>query len=185
MRRALVLLLLMASPALAQKAPHKEGEYGGVSPGEAPRPDPKTSRTKKPARGTLSWIGFEAKDAGAQVFFQSVAPFEATQHVEGQVLVVHLGLTRLGSNTWRPIDTRFFDNPLSRITAKKVRAARAAKGRPARSAGIEVRITFKNPVDVREGAMRSEAGPDGMHYVYLTFPAGTQTATPATNDPER
>lgn len=178
MRRALLLLVLMASPALAQKAPHKEGEYGGVTPGQAPDREPGKKAPRKPPRGTLSWIGFEAKSGGASVFFQSVAPFEATQHVEGATLVVHLDLTRLGSNTWRPIDTRFFDNPLARISAKKVRAARAAKGRPARKAGIEVRIQFKNPADVREGAMRTETGPDGMHYVYLTFPEGTAAPTP-------
>ena len=169
----------MTSSALAQ-APHREGQYGGVNPTDETRPADKPAKAKKaPPRGTLSWVGFEAKDGGAQVFLQSVAPFEVTQRVEGSTLVVSTDLTRHAANTWRPIDTRFFDNPLARITAGK---AKRGKKR-----GIELRITFKNPKDAREGSVRTETGPDGMHYVYLTFPEGTEpagTATPST-EPER
>ena len=43
------------TPDPAPIATHSEGEYGGVSPGKPEKP-------KKPVqRGTLSWIGFEAK----------------------------------------------------------------------------------------------------------------------------
>ena len=174
MCRALVLVVLLASPVLAQKAPHKEGDYGGVSPGEVRRPDPsgKPARPRKlPPRGTLTWVGFEAKDGGAQVFLQSVAPFEVTQRVEGSTLIVHLTLTRLGTNTWRPVDTRFFDNPLARITA---RAARGSKGGKQRAGGIDVRIAFKSPKDVREASVRTGTEADGMYYVYLSFPEGAE-----------
>src|SRR5882672_4325488 len=111
--RGVLLLLLLTGSAYADKPPHKEGEYGGVTPGETQKPDPaaKPGKPKRPPpKGTLTWIGFEAKDGGAEVFFQSVAPFELTQRVDGSTLVVHLSLPRLGHNTWRQIDTRFFDN---------------------------------------------------------------------------
>jgi len=187
MRRVLVLLLLASTPAVAQ-SPHREGEYGGVNPGATAAGDaaaePAKTRKRAPA-GTLTWLGFEARDGGAQVFFQSVAPFEVSQRVEDATLVVHLGLSRLATNTGRPVDTRFFDNPLARIAAKKVRAERA-KGRAARAAGIEVRIAFKQASDAQEGQVRSETGPDGMHYVYLTFPPGTAPAEePTLDEPER
>lgn len=185
MRRALLLVLLLASPALADKTPHKEGEYGGVAPGQPTKPEPgKPQKAKRrPSAGTLSWIGFEAKDGGAQLFFQSPGPFEVSQHLEGATLVVHLGLQRLGANTWRQVDTRFFDNPLSGIVARAVRASRATKEGPAHAAGLEVRIAFKNPKDAREGAMTTRTE-DGMSYVYLTFPEGSgDAATPKT--PER
>src|SRR3954465_5925993 len=112
MRGALVILLL-SGPALADNGPHKEGQYGGVTPGEtAPAVAARPPKAKRPPpKGTLTWVGFEAKDGGAEVFFQSVAPFELTQRVEGSQLVVHLALSRLGANTWRQVDTRFFDNP--------------------------------------------------------------------------
>ena len=127
-----------------------------------------------PAKGTLSWIGFEAKDGGAQVFFQSVASFTASQRVDGATLIVSLDLQRLGGNTWRPVDTRFFDNPLSSIGAKATRARGSMKR-------IEVKIRFKNAKDAREGAMRSQSEPDGMNYVYLAFPQGTgQPEAPTT-----
>jgi hypothetical protein len=172
MRRALVLVMLLAGSAWAQdqapSGPHKEGEYGGVIPGRAQAP----AKPKRAAKGTLSWIGFEAKDGGAQVFFQSAAPFEVTQHVEGSTLVVHLSLTRLGTNTEREVDTRYFDNPLARIKAKQVRASRATNTKP----GIDVRITFKNPKDAQEAATRAATEADGLSYVYLTFPEGTKAS---------
>ena len=168
--------------------PHREGEYGGVAPGQ-PGPKDKPARPKRPPpRGTLSWIGFEAKDGGASLFFQSVAAFDVQQHVEGSTLIVHLNLNRMGPNTWRTVDTRFFDNPLSFVQARQVGASRATKTRPARGAGIDVRITFKNPKDAREGTLRaSAADADGMFYAYLAFPEGTDTgAKPTTiNEPER
>ncbi len=190
MRRALLLVLIsFASPALADvgpNGPHREGDYGGVVPGAKPDPSARPGRIKRlPRRGTLSWIGFEAKDGGAQLFFQSVAPFELTQRVEGGSLIVHLSLGRLGPNTWRQIDTRFFDNPIAGMVARQVRAARATKLRPAQRSGIDVNIAFKNPKDAREGALRSQAEADGMHYVYLTFPEGTDATPPAITEPEK
>jgi hypothetical protein len=174
MRGALVMLLL-AAPVYADE-PHREGQYSGVIPGEAQSHDvsAKPAKPKRPpAKGTLTWIGFSAKDGGAEVFFQSVAPFELSQRVEGGALVVHLGLTRLGHNTWRQIDTRFFDNPLSGIVAKAVGAVRGTRDRRARGAGVEARIAFKSAKDVKEATVRTATEADGMYYAYLTFPEGT------------
>lgn len=210
MRRTLLLLLVASSSAYAQPkaaprkvpppkgdmvvvptrdtTPHREGEYGGVAPGQPSGPKDKPARPKRmPSKGTLSWIGFEAKDGGASLFFQSVAAFDIQQHVEGSTLVVHLPLTRMGANTWRTIDTRFFDNPLAFVQAKQVGATRASKTRPARGAGIDVRITFKNPKDAREGTVRAAAADaDGMFYAYLAFPEGTDSGSkPTVSDPER
>lgn len=182
MRGALVILLLAAS-ASADNDPRREGEYGGVTPGEPAREGTgKPPNAKRPApRGTLTWIGFEAKDGGAEVFFQSVAPFEVRQRVEGGSLIIHLGLTRLGQNTWRQVDTRFFDSPLSGIVARTVGAARASRRQPARSAGIEARITFKDARDARQATVRTSTEADGMYYAFLSFPQGS--AGPAVQAP--
>ena len=191
MRRALLLILLLASPALADKAPHKEGDYGGVIPGQKAEPGAKPGKTKRPpSKGTLSWIGFEAKDGGAQLFFQSVAAFDVSQHVEGSTLIVHLMLPRRAANAWRQVDTRFFENPLSGVVAKAVGAAKASKAGPAHPAGVQVRITFKNPKDAREGSLTTKTEADGRYYAYLSFPPGTPgpttttTTTPTQGDPE-
>src|ERR1044071_3696325 len=162
MRGALVILLL-AAPVYADE-PRREGQYSGVTPGEVQSHDTsgKPAKPKRPpTKGTLTWIGFAAKDGGAEVFFQSVAPFEVSQRVEGGALIVHLGLTRLGHNTWRQIDTRFFDNPLSGIVARAVGAVRATRDRRARGAGIEARIAFKSAKDVKERSEERRVGREG------------------------
>jgi hypothetical protein len=190
MRRLLLLLVLSAGPAYANdaKGPHNEGDYGGVVPGEGKKPETpsRPGKAKRPPpKGTLSWIGFEAKAGSAEVFLQSAGPFEVTQHVENGILVVYLsGVSRLGQNTWRPIDTHFFDNPLSRITARKVNAARAGKDHPAHGAGIELRIAFKNPKDAKEGTLRTAVEADGMHYSYLSF-AGSPQSDATLQEPEK
>jgi hypothetical protein len=188
MRGALAILLL-AAPVYADEL-HREGQYSGVTPGEVQPRDPssKPARPRRPPpRGTLTWIGFAAKDGGAEVFFQSIAPFEVSQRLEGGALIVHLGLTHLGPNTWRQVDTRFFDNPLSGIVARAVGAVRATRTHPAHGAGIDVRIAFKSPRDARQATVRTATEADGMSYAYLTFPEGAEPrpAAPATlQDPE-
>jgi hypothetical protein len=169
-----------AAPAIAADGPdeavavspvplHGEGDYSGVKPGVAPSADGKKPK-RPPPKGTLSWIGFEAKSGNAEIFLQSVAPFEVAQHVDNGALVVDLGgLDKLGQNTWREVDARFFDTPVARITAKHVGAAR---GKNPHGAGIEVRITFKYAKDAHEGSLRSANEADGMYYQYLTFAGG-------------
>jgi len=171
------VMVLVASPAWADdpKQQNVEGEYGGVQPGQSKKPEPTAAKKAKkpPPKGTLSWIGFETKDGGSNVFFQSVAPFEVSQRVEGGTLVVGLsGLSKLGQNTWRPIDTRFFDTSVSRVTAKK-------KGK-----AIEVRIAFKDPKGASQGSLRTATEADGMYYAYLSFAGGGGT-TGTKDTPEK
>jgi hypothetical protein len=173
MRRLLLiaglLAALFAGTAASADTAKREGEYGGVVPGQ--KPETKPGKPKRPpAKGTLTWIGFEAKDGGAQLFFQSVSAFQISQKVVGSTLIATLDLTKLAANTWRRIDTRFFDNPLSNVVAKQVRRKKA----------IEVHITFKNPKDVREGTLRTTTEADGMYYAYLSFPEGTPAPSTTT-----
>jgi hypothetical protein len=161
----------LASPALGQ-GQNPEGEYSGVQPGEGKKPDASKKAKKPPPKGTLSWIGFETKDGGSQVFFQSVAAFEVNQRIDkGAVIVTLSGLSKLGHNTWRPIDTRFFDTPIARITAKK-------KGK-----ALEVRVAFKNGKQAAQGTVRTATEADGMYYAYVTF-AGGGGGTASTKEPE-
>jgi hypothetical protein len=171
---------LTAVPAAYADDTHPEGAYNGAKPGVRPGADTGKPQ-KKPPTGTLSWIGFEAKDSGATVWFQAAGTFDVTQHVEGTTLVVNLtGLRKMVRNTRRPIETRFFDNPLARISAKAVKAKRGRKGKAGHGAGIEVRIQFRNPKDAKEGSLRTATEADGLFYAYLSFPPGTDL--PITND---
>ena len=162
---------------------HNEGEYGGVAPDHPGRPDPNQKPKRPPLPGTLSWIGFEAKDGSAEIFLQSIAAFELSQHVEGNSVVIDVPLSRLGQNTWRDVDTRYFDSPIAHIVARRVGAARAGKAGPSHGAGIEVRVAFKNPKDAHEGAVRTATEADGMYYAYLSF-AGSGGAA-STSEPEK
>jgi hypothetical protein len=158
-------------PAPAPRLPNKEGEYTGAKPGVRPGQN-EGHPQKKPRPGVLSWIGFEATEGGgATVWLQAASSLEVDQRVEGGTLVVQVtGVKRLVRNLRRHVDTRFFANPLARITAKPVSARRARKGRPARQAGVEVRIQFKNPKDAKEASVRTATEADGLNYVYLSFP---------------
>jgi hypothetical protein len=187
MRRLLVPLILAGSPAYAEDPPvtsagpasaqHPEGEYGGVQPGQGKKPETGKKAKKPPPKGTLSWIGFEVKGGGSDVFLQSPAPFEITQQVDkGAVVVTLTGVSRLGANTWRPIDTRFFDTTLSRISARK-------KGK-----SIEVRIAFKNAKDAAHGSVRTATDADGLYYGHLGFTGGSPapaSTAPTTSEPEK
>lgn len=178
MRRALLCLVLLASPAFAEDpvaGPNAEGEYGGVQPGQAKKPEPTKKPRRPPPKGTLSWIGFETKDGGSEVFFQSAAPFQVSQRVsQGAVVITLSGLTRLGHNTWRPIDTRFFDTPIAGITARK-------KGRT-----VEVRVAFKTAKEAAQGTVRTATEADGMYYAYVTFAGGGGSgAATTTEEPEQ
>jgi len=181
-----VVIALLAAPAAAQpEGPRtkQEGEYGGVNPEAPPAPPDPGARhrpRKPPPKKTLTWIGFvDRPGGGAELFFQAATPFTLGQHVEGKTLVIFLdGLTRQAHNTRRALDTRFFDSPIARVKARAVGAVKgrkARKGHPARAghpAGVEVRVTFKDPRNVAAGAVRSEQGKDGMHYVYVGFGSG-------------
>ncbi len=162
---------LAAGQAAAQPAEgnevRKEGQYAGVKPGvglEKP--------TRAPKKKSLLWMGFTAKEGGgSELFFRAVEPFGVSQRVEGKTLIVVLeGLRSQARNTRRPLDTRFFESSIARVTTRKVGARRGRK------AGIEVRITFKDARDVREGNFRTDTGADKMFYAYLGFGPGSEPA---------
>jgi hypothetical protein len=165
MRAAVVAAILLAgAPALAQEQEHREGEYGGVTPGEKPSPDekPQAKHKRPPPKDELTWIGFQAKEGGGgELFFQAPAAFTVSQHVEkGHLIVVLEGLHRQIKNARRPLDTRYFDTPIARVTATP------------RKKGIEVRVAFKNPKDAHEAQVRTATEADGKFYAYLDFGPG-------------
>lgn len=161
-------LTLSSGGAFADDAPAREGTYSGISAGVG---QPKAHKPKRqvPA-GTLAWVGFSPKNGGAEVFFAAPGSFAVEQVVDGGVLHVRLtGLRKLGPNAKRAIDTRYFDNPLARI------AAHGARGK---NGVVTLRLVFKNAKDAKPGATRAE-DIDGLHYEYLVFPEGAESAPPA------
>ena len=163
---------------------HREGEYGGATPGVVhPYSDEdqkRRFRRPKPRRkNSLYWLGFQAKDDGsARIFAQLTREVEYSQRMEGNVLIVHVaGVRHLSRNTIRRIDTRFFSTAVLEIKTMRVSRRRARKGKPARKAGIEIHVTFKNPADAREATASLKKEKDDFFYLYLDF-------SPATTLPE-
>lgn len=182
---ATLAALLMAAPAAAQEdeaAPlvvdepkpepvgeiRAEGEYSGVAPGKQPAAEKKARRPPaRPKKPTIMWIGFQPLDAGSsRVFLQLSTTAAHEQAIVGNDLVVTLPDFRLDKrNDLRPLDTRFFDGAVARVTAVPLKA----RGKKARK-GIEVRISFKDGVAPRQGDARLEQSPsDGWTYLYLDF----------------
>jgi hypothetical protein len=166
MRPWIVLALaLAASPAHAQPTAegdkqHQEGDYEGVK-GNGPKPPVKHTKA-----GTLTWIGFSADGGTAHIFLQSEGAVGATQQVSKNVLVVTLtGVKRLGKQVRRPLETRYFDSPVARISVKK-----------GKKHTYVVRIAFKGKAAATEGAMRTATEADGFFYTYLDLSGGASTA---------
>ena len=172
------LALGAASPVLAQDDPHREGVYGGVNP-IAPTDANKVKHKDALAKKTLHWIGFQQQRSATEVFLQAAQPFTIDQRLEGGVLVISIsGLTKLGPNVRRPMDTRFFDGPITTITTHARRAHRARRGVPAATAGIDVHLAFRDGKPAT-GDVRTATEADGMYYAYLSFAGGTGSITPS------
>ena len=168
-------------PGTATTDPHPEGQYGGVNP-IAPDAANKVKHKRGPARSTLHWVGFQQPGGATEIFLQAAEPFTVEQHVDGSALVLRIsGLTRLGPNARRPLDTRFFESPVVRIATRARKASRARKGHAAIKAGVDVTLAFRDGKAVT-GELRTAAGPDGMFYAYLTLPRGTGAVTPGAAD---
>ncbi len=181
---------------------HKEGEYGGVTPGLVYRygfelekkADKRVQRlvkrrTNRRARRrlTVSWVGFQPRPGGAsRVFIQLNREAVYTQRVDKNVLVVTVEGARHGSrNARRRIETRYFDTSIMLISSKRVRRRRAHKGRPAQSGGVAFYIQFKNPSDARQAQARLGKLEDGYYYLNLDFgPATSGTSSPGSSDPK-
>jgi len=166
---------------------HKEGEYGGVTPGvlqpysEFTKWTRRTNKTRKRYTPRLTWVGFQQRsDRNARVFLQLTRDVQVSQRVEKGTLVVMLEGARFRlRNTLRKVDMRFFDTALFEMKATRVRARRARKSRPARKSGIEVRITFKNASDAAEGKIGRHQLKDKFHYIYLDFGPPTPVSSKA------
>jgi hypothetical protein len=153
-----------AAPAGAQK-------YVGVVPGAETR-NPLPPAGKAPPH--LIWTGFQVNESGSRVFFQTNMPvtFEVKPADDRSgrkaTLSVFLRNCRIHlANNRRNLDTRFFATPVSGVTAHQ------------RRKDVELRITLKERASATP---RSEAGPDGTHFLVLEFPPAPG-AVPAPSAP--
>jgi hypothetical protein len=149
---------------------HREGDYGGVSPGRAEaageaRPGKLHKHVARASTTPLvTWIGFQVRDGGAaRVFVQLSLDAPYAQNVAGDKLVVFVTGARLGKrNSSRFIDTSFFDTRVARIEARNVGARRGQKP------GVELTMHFKKG-SAAQAEARLDNGEDGHRYLFLDF----------------
>jgi hypothetical protein len=138
-------------------APHEIGHYAGVTPGTSNRP-PRLPQGRQ-ANRLVTWPGFQARADGASRFFvqttNAVSPALQTQ--QGRVVVTLPNVRIHLRNNRRPLETRFFNTPVSRARVER--------------RGRNVAFVLDLRADVTP-TVSTDVGPDGLHFVYVEFGGG-------------
>ncbi len=152
------------------------GEYDGIRPGNVSfLPPGARHRSKK--KPNIYWVGFQAQEGGSsRVFIQLGTEVEVQQWIEGTQLVVLLEGARIANRTvQRYLDTRYFDTAVQTFRTRQVRKRRAKGEVRGHAKGVELRFSFKNPVDAMEANATVASEQDGYSYVYLDFGRETES----------
>ena len=151
----MLVLALIASAAVASA----EGSgYGGVNP-ESEGSENLPPKAEEIPEGALmlTWPGFVMHEDGSSAFFvqTSKAVRFGTTQTRGQFeLVLHDIKVHLKTN-YLPLETQFFDTPVTRATVR-------------RSGKKDVAMVF----ELREAAtptVTQKMGKDGFNYVFVKF----------------
>jgi hypothetical protein len=162
-----VAAFLALSGVLHAQAP--AGAYPGVRPGSSNPPPLDGVARARAAHGErlVTWPGFQMlADGRSQFFLQTSGPIRITERRGDDRFSLLLTNTSTHlRNTRRPLETRFFNTPVTRATVKR-------HGRKDLSVVFELRAPATPTVT-------SEARDDGYHYVLVTFAPGTYVENPA------
>lgn len=150
-------------PEAEETGPHDLGEYAGVKPGGEQLPAIPATPGARPA--AITWPGFQMRpDGSSRVFLQTTVPLTTQTENTGDQVIVELGAAQIaGQTNALPLDTRFFNTPVTKIHLKRV------KGR------VQLVLTMRAPATP---TVTSERAASGFHFLYIDFPAGSYTATP-------
>jgi hypothetical protein len=116
----------------------------------------------------LLWTGFRMKREGGEVLIQTSAAVELeTRATKEGAVFVFKRCRAIRRTDQLPLDTRYFDSPVTRISVKQ------------RAHDLEVSIALRQPVTA---IPRKEPGPRGSWFWVFEFPgadAGARTTTAA------
>jgi hypothetical protein len=137
---------------------HAAGVYMGVVPGAA-TPPPAAVRVSK-AGNTITWPGFQMRpDGSSRVFIQSTARIEPQPTAAAGKFVVHLPGARVAANTNRlPLDTRFFNTPVTKVSLSVDRA------------GATLALELRSDVTPQ---ISSERDGSGYYFTFIDLPKGS------------
>jgi len=150
------LAIVLGSPGAAALA--EDSSYGGVTPGSENSENlpPKADQIPKGSH-MLTWPGFMMHKDGSSCFFvQTSQPVEiATQKAPGRFELVLRNTQVYLKNNFRPLETEFFDTPVTRATVQ-------------RKAPKDVVMVFEMRKDVTP-TIAQKKGKDGFNYIFVKF----------------
>lgn len=153
-----IALGVSATAAAAEEstAPEQRSSYQGVTPG-SDNPPPKAEEIPEGAH-MLTWPGFMMRKEGASCFFiQTSQPVEfASKKSEGRFELVLRNTKVHLENNFRPLETQYFDTPVTRATVQR-------KGQK------DLVVVFEMRDDVTP-TIKQEKGKDGFNYVFVELP---------------
>lgn len=152
--RAFALVVLLSGGVAVAQAPPKEGDYGGVAPGTAPREKHKTKR----GPGYVTWVGFQRLGEAPRVFVRVTSTVTPTQASGSDEVVVTLPGFKLDTeNNGRPLDTRWFGTRVTRVRAMPVKT------------GVELHVSFAKGASAAKITTEPATDEEGGEFVYLDF----------------
>lgn len=136
---------------------HERGTYLGVKPGGPERPAVPTGPGLTPA--VVTWPGFAMRaDGGSRFFLQLTAPVDvAHQTLPNKIIIDLQGARVAGTNNRYPLETRYFNTPVTRAVLKRTKTA------------TTLELFLRKPAQPR---ISSRAAPSGYHFLYVDFAAG-------------
>ena len=151
---AVLAIVLGSSGTLASA---DSSSYGGVTPGSENSENlpPKADEIPTDAL-MLTWPGFMMHEDGSCFFVQTSQPVKfGTQQSEGRIeLVLHNTHVYL-KNNYLPLETQFFDTPVTRATVQR-------KGKK------DLVMIFEMREEVAPN-ITQQKGKDGFNYVFVKF----------------
>jgi hypothetical protein len=141
---------------------HPAGTYTGVAPGGSAQPAVPLSAGKNPA--TITWPGFQMRaDGTSRVFIQSTTALDPQPSAApGKYLVQLRGAHVSGGTNRLPLETRFFNTPVTRVSLS------------ANHDGAQLILDLRADVAPH---ISSERGATGYYFTFIDLPKGHYVAS--------
>jgi hypothetical protein len=142
---------------------HPLGTYAGVVPGLSGAPAVPVAKSE--TKPLITWPGFQMRQDGtSRVFIQSTTALTPQPSAAPQRFSVYLPGAKVAGNTNKlPLETRFFNTPVSRVNIEQQRD------------GVTLVLDLRADVSP---VVSSERGPTGYYFLYIDLPKGTFTKNP-------
>ena len=157
-KTSIIAVLVIALGSSAATVSANESSYAGVNP-ESETSENLPPKAEEIPEGALmlTWPGFMMLEDGSCFFVQTSKPVKFGTHTSKGRLELVLHDTRVHlKNNFLPLETQFFDTPVTRATVQH-------RGKK------DVAMVFEMREDVTPTITQSK-GKDGFNYIFVKFP---------------